>query len=119
MTRFDPRIASEIDAIKYFRIRAGAEHRFIAVWVVVVDGRVLARSWNDKPDGWYRAFLKEKTGAVLVGKREVPVRAKPVKSAKLREAMDATYAAKYASKANRTYVEGFRTRTATMEFVPQ
>lgn len=118
MKRFAPRAAAEIAAIKYFRIRAGDEHKFIAVWVVVVDGRVCVRSWNDKPTGWYRAFLREKTGAVQIGKREVPVRAVPVRSARLREAMDAAYSVKYTSKANRPYVLGFRNRTATMEFVP-
>lgn len=118
VSRFSPKWTAEIDAIKYFRIRAGDEHKFIAVWVVVVDGRVCVRSWNDKPTGWYRAFLKEKRGAVQIGKREVAVRGVPVRSARLREAMDAAYAAKYASKANRPYVLGFRTRTATMEFVP-
>ena len=93
----------------------------IAVWVVVVDGRVLVRSWNDKPTGWYRAFLAEPTGVVLVGKTEVAVRAKPVKSAKLLDAMESAYAGKYDTKANATYVEGFKTaqrRACSLELVP-
>ena len=40
------------------RIRAGAEHRFIGIWAVVVDGRVFVRSWSLKPQGWYRTFLE-------------------------------------------------------------
>ena len=36
-------------------LRAGTEHRFTGVWVVVVKGRVFVRSWNDKATGWRQA----------------------------------------------------------------
>ena len=55
--RFSSSDAAAIDKTKYFYIRAGDDHRFIGIWVVVVDGRVLVRPWNDKAGGWYRAFL--------------------------------------------------------------
>ena len=41
------RILRQLDEAKYLTIRAGADHRFIWVWVVVVNGRVYIRSWND------------------------------------------------------------------------
>lgn len=69
MTRFPAAVAERIGAIRYFRIRAGEDHRFIAIWVVVVKGRVLVRPWNDRPDGWYRAFRKNPNGAVQVATR--------------------------------------------------
>ena len=82
MPRFSARTASAIDAIKYMYIRCGGEHRPVPIWVV--DGRVLVRSWNDKPTGWDRAFRAEPHGAIRVGNNEIPIRAVPVRSAKLK-----------------------------------
>lgn len=102
------------------KIRAG-DHRFIHVWVAVVDGRVLVRSWNDKPTGWFRAFRAEPRGAILLGDRELPVRARQVRSARLNAALDSAYAAKYDTKANQKYVKGFATprrHATTLELLP-
>lgn len=110
-----------VDGIKYFRLRAGEEHRFIAVWVVVVDGRIFVRPWYDKKEGWYRAFLKQKKGAIQVDAREFAVRARPVRGAKINDAIDAAYAAKYTTKSNKPYVKGFATakrRATTLELIP-
>lgn len=91
------------------------------MWVVVAGGCVLVRSWNDRPDGWFRAFLREKRGAIRVGVREVPVRAWAVRSERLNAAADAAYAAKYTTPANRKYVRGLvsaRRRATTLELRP-
>jgi hypothetical protein len=119
--RFSPAALAEIDKTKYFYIRAGSDHRFIPIWVVVVDGRVLVRPWNDKAGGWYRAFHKDARGAIRIGAKEADVRARKVRSAKLIDAMDAAYAAKYTTKANLKYVKGFATKkrqATTMELLP-
>ena len=51
-------------------IRAGGEpHRFIGIWVVVVEGRAFVRSWSLKPRSWYRTFLKEPRGTIQVAVR--------------------------------------------------
>ena len=121
MKRFSKARAKDIDEIKYLKIRSG-DHRFIHVWVVVVDGRVCVRSWNDKPTGWYRAFRKEPRGEIVIGEREVPVRGMPVRSATLNDAIDAAYAVKYTSNANKKYTDGFKSakrKAATMELVPR
>ena len=81
----------------------------------------MVRSWNDKAKGWYRAFLMEPLGAVQLDNDEVPVRAVRLRSARLNDAADAAYAAKYTSKANAKYVKGFRTqkrKAATLELLP-
>lgn len=49
---------------KILGVRAGAEHRHTGVWVVVLEGRIFVRSWNDKPTGWYRAFRAEPSGSM-------------------------------------------------------
>lgn len=117
-------VVSAIDAAKILGVRAGAtsDHRFIGIWPVVVDGRVFARSWTLKPDGWYRTFLKDPLGTIQVGDREVRVRAAPVRGERLRDAVERAYAAKYTTPASRRYVRGFRTprrREATIEFKPR
>ena|SRR5687767_3646688 len=109
-----------IDKTRYFYIRAGSEHRFIPVWVVVVDGRVLVRPWNNKKTGWYRTFLEGRNGTVKIGNMEVPVRSHRVRGKKLNDAMDRAYAAKYTTKANQKYVKGFATpkrRATTLALV--
>jgi hypothetical protein len=119
--RFSPTALAGFESTKYLYIRAG-EHRFIPIWVVVVDGRVIVRSWNDKADGWYRAFLSRGSGAVRIDDDELPVRAVRVRSSRLNDSADAAYASKYTTKANAKYVEGFRRpkrKATTLEVVPR
>jgi hypothetical protein len=103
-------------------VRAGSEHRYTGVWVVALEGRAFVRSWNDKPTGWYRAFVAEPRGSIQLGDREIPVRALPVRSERLRQAVTAAYAVKYDTKASQKWVRGFaeeRRTAATMELVPR
>ena len=122
--RFSPRVLAAIDEARILGIRAGAtsDHRFIGVWPVVIGGRVFARSWTLKPGGWYRTFLDDPLGAIQVGEREIRVRAKPVRSERIRDAIEEAYAAKYPTPGSAKYVRGFRTkrrRDATIEFLPR
>ena len=117
-------VVQAIDQSTILGIRAGArsDHRYIGVWPIVVDGRVFARSWTLKPSGWYRTFLEDPRGTIQVGDREVRIRAKPVRSAKIQEAIEDAYAEKYPTPGSRVFVRGFRTarrRATTMEFVPR
>ncbi len=122
--RFSARRLAEIDAAKILYIRAGSHsrHRFIGIWVVVVDGRVFIRSWTLKPAGWYRTFLDDPHGTIKIGQRNVRIRAIPINGERLRDAVSRAYAAKYASAGSRKYVRGFRAtrrRAATMELVSE
>jgi hypothetical protein len=112
-----------LDASKILGVRSGTEHRFTGVWVVVVNGRVFARSWNDKPTGWHRAFVEEPRGTLQVPNgREIPVRAKAVRADGLLDAIDEAYGEKYNTPASRKWVHGFsqaRRRKTTTEFVPR
>jgi hypothetical protein len=117
---FPPRILAGFASTRYLPIRAG-DHRFINIWVVVVADRVVVRSWNDKPDGWYRAFLSQPIGSVKVGDREIPVRALRVRSTRLNDATDEAFALKYTTRANVKYVKGFKSlkrKAATLELIP-
>lgn len=119
--RFSPAVAAALDAAKILGVRAGDEHRHTGVWVVVVEGRVFVRSWNDKPTGWYRAFRTSPEGSISLGKREIPVRASPVRSERLRAAVSAAYGEKYDAKASEKWVSGFaepEREANTLELTP-
>jgi hypothetical protein len=118
--RFSARILAEFQATRHLYIRSG-EHRCIPIWVVVVGGRVVVRSWNDKPGGWYRAFLEHPLGHVRLEEREIPVRAVPLRSVRINDATDEAFAAKYTTKANQKYIQGFKTKSrkaTTLELLP-
>ncbi len=119
--RFERKAVAWLHETKYLKIRAGDSHRFIHVWIVVIDGRVFARSWNNKPTGWYAAFLKEPEGALEIEGKEVPVRARRVKADSVLDAVTKAYGEKYATKANEKYVVGFAEkgrRQNTVELAP-
>ena len=121
MPGFPARTARALDEAKYLKIRAGNEHRFIWVWVVVAGGRAFVRPWNDKPAGWYRAFVRLKRGWVVVHDRELPVRGRVVRGARLHDQVSDAYAAKYTTAANQKYVKGFATarrKAKTLELLP-
>ena len=106
---------------KIMGVRAGSEHKFTGVWVVVVEDRIFARSWSDKPTGWFRAFRKQPVGKIQIGEREIPVRGKPVRSARILDAVTLAFGEKYNTKASRKWVDGFaepQRLATTLEFIP-
>ena len=120
-SRFSRDVVELFHKAKILGVRSGSEHRYTGVWVVVAEDRVFVRSWTDKPTGWYRAFRKEPLGAVSIGDKEIPVRAVPVRSDKLRGAASAAYAAKYNTKASQKWVRGFaepEREATTLELLP-
>lgn len=121
---FPPRVVAAIDKAKILGVRAGARsaHRFIGIWPVVIGGRVYARSWSLKAGGWRDTFLRDPLGAIQVGKKTIRIRAVPVRSEKIKDAVEQAYATKYPTRGSQLYVRGFRTkrrRAATVEFVPR
>ena len=121
MDKFAGDVVEAFRSAKILGVRAGTEHRYTGVWVVVVDGRVFARSWSDKPTGWFQAFRKQASGTVQVGELELPVRGKVVRSARLRDAVTVAFGEKYPTKGSRKWVEGFAEPERvvnTIEFIP-
>jgi hypothetical protein len=120
--RFSGNLGAALGSSKILRIRAGTgSHRFIGIWFVVVEHRVIVRSWSVKQDGWYRTFLKEPRGAIQLGKTETAIRAKPVKTKRLRDAVDRAYLEKYNSPASLKYARDLaqpKCRATTTELVP-
>src|SRR5436305_14513909 len=105
--RFSGRALGELGQAKILGVRAGAEHRHTGVWVVVVEGRAFVRSWNDKPAGWYRAFLAQPLGSIQLAGREIAIRARQLRGERLRDAVTRAYAEKYNTKGSEKWVRGF------------
>lgn len=120
--RFSNDVLALLEESLGLRIRAGnGDHRFIGIWFVVVEGRVIVRSWSVKRGGWYRTFLKNDRGAIKVGKEEIAVRAVPVKSARLRNAVDRAYLKRYSTPGALRYARDLgqpKSRVTTTELVP-
>jgi len=118
---FDGAIVEAARNAKIAGVRAGTEHRYTGIWIVVVDGRLFVRSWNDKPTGWFRAFRNQPTGMLQLATLEIPVRGKPVRSSRIREAVTEAFGEKYSTKGSQKWVKGFaepERMLNTLEFVP-
>jgi hypothetical protein len=116
-------LVKALEEAKIIGLRAGlGEHRFLGVWVVVVDGRAFVRPYFNERGGWYQVFVEEPRGVLQVGDREVPIRAKPSRGERLMDAIDAAYAAKYPTPGAQKWVKGFKTpsrRRRTLELIPR
>ena len=106
--RSSSKIVAAIRAGKDSGIRAGTRHRFIGIRVVEVGGRVFVRSWTMKPDGWYHALLKNPRGELRVGERTVRMRARAVRSDRIKTAVSAAYFEKeHNTPSSLIYCRGF------------
>jgi hypothetical protein len=121
--RFSDEQLRTLSKSRGIRIRAGmGSHRFIGIWFVEVEQRIFVRSWSVKPEGWYRTFLREPRGAIVVGKVEIAVRAVPIRSKRLRDAADEAYLARYNTKGAIKYARDLgsaKSRATTIELVPR
>jgi hypothetical protein len=103
-------------------IRAGtAPHRIIAVWVVVVAGRVFVRSWGVKAGGWYDTFLEEPRGVIEIAGRTIRIRTIRTRSDRLKDAVSRAYREKYHTPGSLRYVRDLarpKSRGTTTELVP-
>ena len=120
--RFDDELVARIRERKSLGIRAGAApHRVIWIWAVVVRGRVFARSWSLKPRSWWRTFLEDPRGVIVVGKETIPVRAVRTRSDALKDEVDGAYLAKYDTPGSIKYARDLgraKSRATTTELVP-
>jgi len=120
--RFSKASIEALAEAKIIGVRAGTAHKYTGVWVVVVEGRVFVRSWNDKPTGWFRAFLDEPAGSIQFADVERKVRATPTRSQRLRDAVSAAYGEKYDTRASQKWVRGFaqpKRAVNTLELTPR
>ena len=120
--RFPNEVVSAIRKGMVSGVRAGTQpHRFIAVWAVVVEGRVFVRSWSLKPRSWYRTFLEEPRGMIQVGGKEFAVRAVHTRSERLKHLVDRAYLEKFNTPGSIKFARDLgraKSRATTTELVP-
>jgi len=119
--RFSGRPLALLAESRMLGIRAGGEHRFTGIWFVMIGRRVFVRPYYDKASGWHRVFRTDPRGAIRLGEKEFPVRARVIRGERLFDAVDAAYAEKYDTKASQKWVRGFRLarrRKTTTELLP-
>ena len=120
---FPDEVLAILRRAKGLGIRAGkSQHRFVGIWVVMVEDRVFVRSWSVEPSGWYRTFLKEPRGAIKVAGQEITVRAVRIRDKRLRDAIDRAYLEKYNTPGTLKYARDLgqtKSRATTTELRPQ
>jgi len=120
--QFSADITSIIDRERMLAIKAGTgDHRFLGIWAVVVKGRVFVRSWSLKPRSWYRTFLEEPRGAIIVDGVEIAVRALHPRVKRLIDDVDRAYLEKYKTPGSIKYARDLgraKSRATTTELVP-
>ena len=103
-------------------IRAGNDstHRVIGIWAVVVEGRVFVRSYSMKPRSWWRTFLEDPQGIIVVASKEFPIRAIQTRSERLKDLVSAAYKEKYNRPGDIQFVKDMskkKSRDTTTELV--
>lgn len=123
--RFPDSVLERIKDDRILGIQAGKEstHRTIGLWVVVVDGRVFVRSWSMKSRSWWRTLLEDPYATIFVSRRKrgIRVRARQVRSEKLKDRVSEAYREKYNTRGSVGYVEDMSrkpSRDTTTELVP-
>ena len=105
-------------------IKGGREReKFLNIWMVTVDDRVFARSWNKSARSWFTAFQRSGEGQIRYGDRVMDVTGKKlVNEPELNERINAAYLRKYTQKGNVAYAQGISQpeyADYTMEFFYQ
>jgi hypothetical protein len=119
---FSKAILDAIRKEKILGLRAGSgPHRVIGIWAVVVEGRVFVRSWSLKPRSWWRTILEDPQGVIVIGKREIRIRAVQTRSERLKDAVSLAYKEKYGNPGEIQYVKEMsrkKSRETTTELIP-
>jgi hypothetical protein len=123
MKNFDEATLQYIRTNSLAGVRGGVRPRdFLDIWMVIVDDRIFARSWNLSERSWFTAFLQEGAGAIRCGDRVVEVQGRQIAGDDpLQARISAAYLEKYTSEHSRPYAEGIIRPPhleATMEFIP-
>ncbi|MBD1262603.1 DUF2255 family protein [Maribacter polysiphoniae] len=104
------------------RIKGGkSRDTFLNIWMVEVDNRIFARSWNKSHKSWFTEFLTSGCGQIKYGRNIINVKGvKLDNNDPLNTLIDKEYLNKYNQKENLKYAEGISQpeyADYTMEFL--
>lgn len=107
----------------YTEIKGGTSRKtFLEIWVVSVEGRIFARSWNKSERSWFTAFLETGVGQLKYKDNVIEVSGKKVsKGDTIHEQINMAYRLRYTEKENSYYVDGISKPEYfdyTLEFIP-
>ncbi|SDL30933.1 hypothetical protein SAMN04488034_103146 [Salinimicrobium catena] len=95
---------------------------FLKIWMVEVDGRVFARSWNKSERSWFTEFLRTGVGEIKYGDTIMKVKGKKIAAEDpVNPRISEAYLKKYNQPQNLPYAEGISKPEYfdyTMEFFP-
>jgi hypothetical protein len=119
---FGRKVLAELHTGKILRITSGdGSHRYIGIWVVVVQDRAFVRSWSLDAHGWQATLVAEHRGSILIKNRPIAVRARLVRSERLRSEVDRAYLEKYSTPGSLKYARDLgraKSRSTTTELLP-
>ncbi len=123
MTNFPEDFYTHLDSVNYTEIKGGTlRTTFLEIWVVHVDDRVFARSWNKSKKSWFTAFLDEGKGQLKYGDKILNVLGVKVSpSDRIHTKINEAYLKRYNTKENLFYAEGITQKeykNYTLEFFP-
>ena len=89
-------------------IKGGLEReKFTEIWMVEVNGRFFARSWNKSERSWFTEFLKKGVGQIKAGKTIINANGFKVdKNNAVNQDIDIAYLEKYHQPGNVKYAIG-------------
>ncbi len=121
--KLHPSIIQFVENNNLVGLKAGNDRPdFLEIWMVVVRGRVFARSWAMSERGWYTAFLKNKNGFIKCGEIVSTIYGiVPGDIAELGKEINNAYISKYNYGSNSVYVQEIieeNRMEKTMEFIP-
>ena len=102
-------------------IKAGRlRKKFLDIWMVEVEGRIFARSWNKSKRSWFTEFIHSGEGQIKYGEKIIPVKGQKLEyESGLSILINKAYLEKYNQPENLVYSIGI-TQTEyeeyTMEF---
>lgn len=124
MAKFQAPLLEYIATHNLTGIKAGSTRTdFLEIWMVVVQGRIFARSWGFAEKSWYNTFLQGENGEIQAGASIVAVKGVvPEDLEKLTPGINQAYLDKYDTSAhNSFYAKGIiepEHIKFTMEFIP-
>lgn len=89
-------------------IKGGRERpTFLEIWMVEVNGRIFARSWNKSARSWFTAFQKTGEGEIKYGNEIIPVQGRQLKNdPKMTDLINKAYLERYTQPENIPYAKG-------------
>ena len=106
--KFPKDFYAHLGKINYTEIKGGLKRdTFLEIWVVHVEERVFARSWNKSERSWFTAFLCEGVGELKYGSNILKVRGEKVSGDDLvHQKIDQAYMKRYGVGENIYYAQG-------------